>query len=87
MIEIIGWVAAVCFTLSGLPLLNQAIKTGRTPVPLIGIILTLGGFVGMLIVEILTDRQISQLADFTVGTVVWLTLFIVKLISYGEEEE
>lgn len=79
MIEIIGWLASVCFAISCVPFAYQALKTGKTDAPLSAILLILSGASGMFIYEAFTAQQLPQLLDFGMSASAWGVVLFVKL--------
>ena len=71
MIELIGYLAAMCFALSGIPFAYRTYKDGRTDASLSGIMLILFGSLGMYVYEASTAVSIPQLADFLIVFVCW----------------
>jgi hypothetical protein len=79
MIEFIGYVAALCFSLSGIPFAYRTYKDGRTDVSLSGVLLILFGALGMYVYEAATAASIPQLADFLIVFVCWSVVAKYKL--------
>jgi len=79
MTEVIGWAAALAFLLSGVPFAYRAWRTKRADVPWSGVGLILGGSLGMLAYEALTDQSVQQLVDFGITSACWALVAMVKM--------
>lgn len=78
-IEAIGYVAALCFAVSGIPFAIRTHQLGKSDASTVGILLILGGSAGMLSYELLTSQKLPLLLDFAVNMFSWSVVLRYKM--------
>lgn len=80
MIELIGYIGALAYALSGLPFAIETYRKGSTDASLTGVILILVGGLGMLGYEALTSAKVPSLLNFALCTAAWAVVLKFKLL-------
>lgn len=79
MTEIIGYLSALAFILSGIPIAYGAVRAGRTDISIAGCLLVVSGSVGTFLYVILTSRSTPLLINYAVNFLCWSTILKYRL--------
>ncbi len=86
MVVILGFIGALAFGVSAIPLAYDTHYKGRSHVSILGILLIIMGSSSMFLYELLTSSKIFSLLDFAICALCWLLILKYRLFPRGPNE-